>query len=98
MKRFLGVLLVLSLLVALFQPIGMGATKKYGGVLRTAVTSDPPTLDPAQITDTTSDMVARQIFDGLVDYDENLKIVPVIAKNWSISKDGKVYTFNLRQG
>ncbi|HPC78343.1 MAG TPA: ABC transporter substrate-binding protein, partial [bacterium] len=79
MKKFLGVLLVMTMLVALLPNLGMSAEKKYGGILRTAITSDPPTLDPAQITDTTSDMVARNIFDGLVDYDENLKVVPVIA-------------------
>jgi len=98
MKKFLGLLVVILLALTIFPLYGMSATPKYGGIIRTAVMSDPPTLDPAHITDTTSDMVARQIFDGLVDYDENLKIVPVIAKNWTISKDGKVYTFNLRQG
>jgi peptide/nickel transport system substrate-binding protein/oligopeptide transport system substrate-binding protein len=60
--------------------------------------SDPPTLDPAQATDTTSSSVIRQIFDGLVELDAELRVVPALAQRWSVSKDQKVYTFALRPG
>lgn len=36
------------------------------------------------------------MFTGLVNFDENLEIVPEIAKKWEISSDGKSYTFYLR--
>ncbi|MBM7624401.1 nickel ABC transporter substrate-binding protein [Sporohalobacter salinus] len=38
------------------------------------------------------------VYDALVEYDKNGKIVPSLAKSWEISSDGKVYTFHLRKG
>jgi peptide/nickel transport system substrate-binding protein len=36
------------------------------------------------------------LYNGLVDLDDSLHIVPMIAKDWSISTDGRTYTFSLR--
>jgi peptide/nickel transport system substrate-binding protein/oligopeptide transport system substrate-binding protein len=38
------------------------------------------------------------VFDGLVQFDANLNVVPCIAKSWKASYDGLVWTFDLRQG
>lgn len=38
------------------------------------------------------------IFDGLVRYDETGQIVPALAEEWSVSEDGLVITFTLREG
>jgi len=69
-----------------------------GGVYQVALDSDPPTLDPAMITDTKSMACALQIFDGLVRFHSNSddSIAPALAESWSISEDQKRYTFNLR--
>lgn len=40
----------------------------------------------------TQDMV----YDGLVSYGENGEIKPMLAESWTISEDGKTYTFKLR--
>ena len=37
------------------------------------------------------------IYEGLIDYDDELKPVPVLAESWSVSEDGTVWTFKLRQ-
>jgi peptide/nickel transport system substrate-binding protein len=37
------------------------------------------------------------IFTGMITFNENLEPVPDLAKSWSVSKDGKVWTFKLRQ-
>lgn len=71
---------------------------KYGGVFQGRVKADPPTLDPAMATDTTSSRVIRNIFDGLVQFDKDLNVIPAIAKSWNISEDSLVWTFNLRKG
>ena len=60
--------------------------------------SDPPTFDPALVTDTTSASIIVEIFSGLVTLNKNLEIVPDLAESWDVSEDGKVYTFNLRDG
>jgi peptide/nickel transport system substrate-binding protein/oligopeptide transport system substrate-binding protein len=38
------------------------------------------------------------VFNGLVQFDANLNVVPCIAKSWEASRDGLVWTFHLRQG
>ncbi|HEY5867926.1 MAG TPA: ABC transporter substrate-binding protein [Candidatus Tectomicrobia bacterium] len=42
--------------------------------------------------------MAQQVFDGLVQFDANLNVVPCIAKTWQASYDGLIWTFHLRQG
>ena len=59
--------------------------------------SGPLTLDPAISSEMSSHIYVMQIFSGLVKFDTQLKPVPDIAENWSISADGKTYTFNLRK-
>ncbi|WP_027339338.1 ABC transporter substrate-binding protein [Halonatronum saccharophilum] len=70
--------------------------QRYGGTFQGRLSSDPPTLDPAHATDTTSTKAIGNIFDGLVRYDEELNVVPAIAKDWDISDDALTWTFYLK--
>ncbi len=79
--------------------IGEGGLPRQGGTYRyTLGPSDPPSLDPVHITDTVSHAVASELFDGLVTFDQDLKIRPAIARQWVISEGGRTYTFDLRLG
>jgi len=60
--------------------------------------SDPPTFDPALVTDTTSASIIVEIFSGLVTLNKDLEIIPDLAESWEVSDDGKTYRFNLRKG
>jgi peptide/nickel transport system substrate-binding protein/oligopeptide transport system substrate-binding protein len=71
---------------------------KYGGTYRRPLGNNPSTLDPALLADTYSTAVAQQIFDGLVQYDGTLTIVPAIAQTWKATRDGLKWTFSLRKG
>ena len=42
--------------------------------------------------------VIHQIFDGLVEFDAHLNPIPAIAEFWEASRDGRTWTFTLRQG
>lgn len=53
-------------------------------------------LDPAFARSQSLIWPVHQLFDGLVQFDEQLNIVPAIAKSWTISDDGLLYTFYLR--
>lgn len=58
-------------------------------------------LDPAVAYDTQSDEVTEQLYDQLVTYApgaNSTKIVPMDATSWTISPDGKTYTFTIRKG
>ncbi len=54
------------------------------------------TLDPAFSRTLQDTWVANQLFNGLVQLDDSLNIMPSIAKSWTVSKDGINYTFTLR--
>jgi peptide/nickel transport system substrate-binding protein len=53
-------------------------------------------LDPAFSRTFENLWAVNQVFEGLVELDDDLNIVPLIAKHWDISEDGKTYTFYLR--
>ncbi len=99
MKKVTIVFLALLIVAGLVAGCGQSSTTTVvgrSGVLRIAIPSDPPTLDPARITDTTSSEIGRQIFEGLVTYDRDLNIIPSLAEKWDISPEGTTYTFHLR--
>ncbi len=72
---------------------------KLEETFRYPIMSEPPTLDWNKSTDTTSSLVIQNIMEGLTEYDfssEFVKIRPALAKQWSHSKDKKVWTFILQ--
>ncbi len=54
------------------------------------------TLDPAFAKDLADINGVHQLFNGLVQMSDSLKVQPCIAKYWKISEDAKTYTFILR--
>ncbi|MCH8088402.1 MAG: peptide ABC transporter substrate-binding protein [Chloroflexi bacterium] len=63
----------------------------------TRLFGDPPTLDPALTSDTTSAALVVEIYSGLVSIDTDLNIIPDIAESWDVTNDGRTYTFYLRK-
>jgi len=61
-------------------------------------TTEPPTLDPGLATDHTSLDIIWQLFEGLVNFDDQGNVYGVHAERWSVSDDGRTYTFQLREG
>ena len=55
------------------------------------------TLNPILASDSASSSVAGPIFNGMVRIDENLNVIPDLARSWKISKDGLTWTFYLRR-
>ena len=70
----------------------------YGGEFRIPLSAEPISLDPALFSDIYAVQVANNLYDGLVQLDENLNIIPAIAKRWKISRDHRTYTFFLDTG
>jgi len=54
------------------------------------------TLDPVFAKDQATIWATNQLFNGLVQLDNELNVKPSIAKKWHISNDALVYTFLLR--
>ena len=71
---------------------------EHGGVYRRGLEHDPVTLDPAKITDMYEVVVMQQIVEGLVQYSDNLMVVPCIAESWESSRDNLQWMFHLKKG
>jgi ABC-type transport system substrate-binding protein len=54
-------------------------------------------LDPAFSKDLADIWATHQLFNGLVQMDDQLNVKPCIANNWNVSDSAKTYTFNLRK-
>ena len=68
-------------------------------VFRFRLREEPPTLDPALMTDNLSESIIMHVNRGLVSMDPGtLAVVPAVAASWTVSPDGLVYTFRLRDG
>ena len=71
---------------------GSGAGHMYGA----ALASNPQSLDPQFAGDPSSATVIKNMYSGLVMKDGSGSIVCCNAKDYSVSEDGCVYTFDLR--
>ncbi len=58
--------------------------------------ADPISLDPAIITSVQEDNIVSDMFVGLVTDDPEGRAIPGMAQSWSVSSDGLVWTFKLR--
>ena len=69
-----------------------------GPVLRAAIGGEPDQLDPNKTSSYFSFQVLENVFDTLVEPDENLEMQPALAESWETSEDGLTWTFALREG
>lgn len=63
-----------------------------------AIGGQPETLDPYNTSTTLTQAVTKSFYQGLFGFDKDLKIQNVLAKSYTVSKDGLVYNVELRQG
>ncbi len=60
--------------------------------------ADPPTIDPHLASDSTSSVITNEVFGGLVTLNLDYQPVLDLAESCSVSDDGLIYTFVLREG
>ncbi len=95
MKRHLVIiiLLVFTLLISCRSGTKRNETRT---VFRYNESKGITTLDPAFARNQILIWPVNQLFNGLVEMDDSLRLRPSIAKRWKISDDGLTYTFYLR--
>ena len=71
-----------------------------GGTLQFAVTdaNSSETLDPAISAVTDDAAICATLYEGLVRYNSNWELIPMLADSWEVSPDAKTWTFTLREG
>jgi ABC-type transport system substrate-binding protein len=77
---------------------GGDAPPRRGGTLHLASFQDIRNLDPAGPVDGLALPADHLLFAGLVDYDEQARLVPDIADHWDVGDGGRTYRFVLRPG
>ncbi len=93
MKR---TVLAMALMVVLIGSLASAQTARRGGTLRVGLNADPPNMDPHQSVAAVDRQVYQNLFDKLVDINQDLEIVPMLATSWAITNGGRTYMFKLR--
>lgn len=71
-------------------------TRNLNQVFRYNEAGNISTLDPAFAKDLRTIWATNQLFNGLVQLNDQLEVEPDIAHSWTVSDFGKTYTFYLR--
>lgn len=69
-----------------------------GSSVTVGITQDLDTLDPHKAVNAGTEEVLFNIFEGLMKASPDGGVIPAVASDYSISADGTVYTFTLREG
>ncbi len=91
-----GLVITASFLTGCTAPDPSPTTSSGGGGQLRLSASEPFNLDPARVGDAGALTFVVQVFNGLVKISAD-GVQPDIAESWTVSPDGKVYTFKLRR-
>lgn len=78
--------------------LGLAGAARAETVLRARLNADILSLDPGARRDENTDAVILHVVEGLVASREDGSIGPMLASRWTVSPDGRTYTFALRRG
>ncbi|EKF42967.1 ABC transporter substrate binding protein [Nitratireductor indicus C115] len=84
-----------TLAAALLVSTALNAEPVTGGRANVVIQPEPPSLMMGLVQNGPTQMVAGQIYEGLLRYDQKLQPMPQLAKSWDVSEDGLTYTFHL---
>ncbi len=102
LRKAVRLVIICALAGAVVAAFGIAASqaspKATGSTLTIGWAEPPDNLNPATTGARDVGPILVNVFDTLVWLTPDLKVTPDLATKWSISKDGKTYTFTLRQG
>jgi oligopeptide transport system substrate-binding protein len=90
--------LALWLTLMLAMALGASWPAAAAGILRTGHPGEPDSLDPHTSVSAPALIVQNDLFESLLTLDARGKPVPGAAERYSVSADGRTYTFQLRAG
>lgn len=92
------VILMMAFIIPDCSAAGEKEVSKPGGVLKLAVDAEPAGLDCMITTATLVSSISWHIYENLFTFGDKMDVIPMLAKDYSISEDGLKYTINLREG
>ena len=75
---------------------GLSATEDYGDTFVTASIAEPTNLIPFLASDSASRDISQLIFNGLLKYDKDLRLVGDLASSWEVKEGGLKVIFHLK--
>jgi peptide/nickel transport system substrate-binding protein len=90
--------LILLVLAVVLLGFGLAQEPRQGGTLVMATQADAATLDPHNTGDVPSQIIEIHIYDTLVRWDEEGRVAPSLAEEWTWSDDGLTLTMRLKEG
>ena len=89
-------ILLINLIIVLLFSLTVNAAE-YGGTLRIRSLQQVISLNPTQAVEDISIEITNQIFENLLNIDQNGKLKPLLAKSWEIKDGGRKFSFNLKE-
>lgn len=88
----------IAVAVIAMSALWLGRAVAAEPVLRATLNSDILSTEPGTRRDENTDAVLLHVVEGLVATREDLSVGPLLADHWTVSEDGRTYTFALRPG
>lgn len=70
---------------------------RRGGTAVIVLGGDPPTVNPDVSTGIPDQLIGCMVYQGLTQISADTEVLPLLAKSWTISPDGLVYSFELNK-
>jgi peptide/nickel transport system substrate-binding protein len=93
----LPVLLLFFAFLGIFFACSQKAERNPNTFVESSI-GDARRLNPVIANDSASGEINDQVFNGLVKYDKNIRLIGDLAQRWTVSHQGKTITFYLRKG
>ena len=97
MKFYKKIIIVLSIILMIFGLSGCQKDDGSNRVMKYDVEKAAADIDPQFSTSETSKMIIANTFEGLFRYNQDGEIENVLAENWDVSANGKIYTFHIKK-
>jgi ABC-type transport system substrate-binding protein len=97
MPLFRASVLAVVALTVLAACAGGDVAPRRGAIVDSRDTYDPRSFDPALSTDVPTGRAVGYVFEGLTRFSTDAQVEPALASSWTVSPDGRIWRFTLRQ-
>src|ERR1051325_2467292 len=88
-RVYLRLFAAIAVLLTFFPGCSRRSAGNSASVLRYPISLEPLSLDPAVLNETPTLEMLQNVFEGLVTFDVNNRVVPCLAEKWDYTADGK---------
>ena len=97
MLRFRALATTAVAVIVLSDCSGRDSTPKRSAIVDSRDTYDPRSFDPALSTDVPTGRAVGYVFEGLTRFSPDAQVEPALASSWTVSPNGRIWRFTLRQ-